>query len=235
MGTTLTNAQLELNKANALYNVSFINTATVKKAMETKGHQIFDGMNGSNGINIIGIRHGDAKSNFFNDSLIVMWKDQHTQEWNFRHFKGTTDPGLHYRKNKMNAKGTAILKEGQYPDAYKIGLHRGYQALEQCGNLTVIRDDNGDGVLNFNAPLVETGKHFKINIHRSNKHTESTQVDKWSAGCQVFAKRKEWDEFMAICNTAQARNHERFTYTLLHINDIMEAVGALEITQNKAA
>ena len=228
-------AKFQLRDTDLLYDSNLINMATVHKAMEMKGHTIYDGTNGSNGLNIIGVRHYSATSNKFNDSLIAMWKDEATQTWEFRRYKGTTDAGLHYRLNKMNVKGTAILKEGQYPEAYKIGRHTTYTALEQCGNLTVIRDDNGDNVLDFQAPLVETGDHFKINIHRSNASTQSTQVDKWSAGCQVFAKKKEWDEFLNICKKAAADHGELFTYTLLHIDDIVEAVGELEVEGRMAA
>ena len=232
---TIESAKIQLRNTDLLYDSQLINIDTVYKAMEMKGHTIYDGTNGSNGLNIIGVRHYSATSNKFNDSLIAMWKDLETQTWEFRQYKGTTDPGLHYRLNKMNVKGTAILKEGQYPEAYKIGKHKNYTALQQCGDLTVIRDDNGDENINFDAPLIETGSDFKINIHRSNPSTESTQVDKWSAGCQVFAKKKEWDEFLGICKKAQKQHQELFTYTLLHIDDIVEAIGELEAGERIAA
>ena len=40
-----------------------------------------------------------------------------------------------------------------------------------------------------------------------NKHSQShgsrvegsTQIDKWSTGCQVFSKESDFDEFMNIC------------------------------------
>jgi hypothetical protein len=61
---------------------------------------------------------------------------------------------------------------------------------------------------------------FGINMHRSNANRASTQVDKWSAGCQVFQDPVHFDFALALCDT-QIEKHgwESFTYTLLEESD----------------
>ena len=61
---------------------------------------------------------------------------------------------------------------------------------------------------------------FGINIHRSNPATESTIVEKWSAGCQVFKKVKEFNEFISDCKEASSIWGNKFSYTLLTYNDL---------------
>jgi hypothetical protein len=61
---------------------------------------------------------------------------------------------------------------------------------------------------------------YGINIHRSNPHNESTQIDKWSAGCQVFANPSNFETFMRVCNKAKEAWGNSFTYTLLESKDL---------------
>ena len=58
---------------------------------------------------------------------------------------------------------------------------------------------------------------FGINIHRATKYAgkKSTQVDKWSAGCQVIASNDDWKEFMSICRKSRDTWGNSFTYTLI--------------------
>lgn len=111
--------------------------------------------------------------------------------------------------------GTAILKDGQYYHSHQLGLHKKkYQALVQASPVTVIRDFNRDSNLDYDSGREQTGT-FGINIHRSNPNGESTFVNKWSAGCQVFARSTEYDEFMGLVKKAVAEWGNTFTYTLL--------------------
>ena len=55
--------------------------------------------------------------------------------------------------------------------------------------------------------------YFGINIHKAG--TASTQVDKWSAGCQVFSHSADFDEFMSICYAAKDKWGDSFSYTLI--------------------
>ena len=98
----------------------------------------------------------------------------------------------------MNKLGAAILKNGQYIDAYKIGLHRGeYKALIEQKPVTVIRDYDRNAVLDFNNGKQETG-NFGINIHRAGSKGTTINVDKWSAGCQVFENAEDFAKFLVL-------------------------------------
>ena len=45
--------------------------------------------------------------------------------------------------------------------------------------------------------------------------TESTKVNKWSAGCQVFARSYDFECFMALVKKSADIWGEFFTYTLV--------------------
>jgi hypothetical protein len=226
-------ARLKLRKVKALYEYDVINLDTIKSAMSNKDYEVYDtAATGtdrpvlSNGINIVGIRNNNTRPNSFDDAIVVFWKPEGRSQWEFRRYKATTDPGAFYLGNGQmgNENGTAILKENQYPGVYKIGKHRGaYTALTQAEPMTVIRDNNRDDLLDFGSDNFFEGR-FGINIHRSNPRTESKQVNKWSAGCQVFAKKAEWDEFIDHCQTAAKKYGQNFTYTLLNVEDVIQAV-----------
>ncbi|MFN9956914.1 MAG: hypothetical protein ACK55I_27750, partial [bacterium] len=69
----------------------------------------------------------------------------------------------------------------------------------------------------FEETLVDEGM-FGINIHKSGK--DSTWVENWSEGCQVFKRVKDFDEFMKICKRASKIHGNKFSYTLLNSTDI---------------
>ncbi len=60
---------------------------------------------------------------------------------------------------------------------------------------------------------------FGINIHKAG--ADSTYVENWSEGCQVFKRAKDFDEFMAICRKAKDIHGNSFTYTLIETKDIV--------------
>ena len=62
--------------------------------------------------------------------------------------------------------------------------------------------------------------YFGINIHRSNPYTESYLVNKWSAGCQVFKRIADYDEFINLCQQSAALYGNAFTYTLVTEKDL---------------
>ncbi len=188
----------------------------VRAVMENKGYKFFE--NGVYNLNLIGIRRGSSKSNKFDDYLMMMYRDKSAQ-WVVETFPITTDPGKHWLENPTNPKGTAILIPGQYKSTWKIAKHQGkYEALCQRKPVKVWRDNNKDRVLDFYSSPEDEG-YFGINIHRSNPYTESSQVDKWSAGCQVFKKVSNFNEFMSCCRESAAMYGDSFTYTLLEEQD----------------
>lgn len=114
---------------------------------------------------------------------------------------GTTNPGVHWLKNFLNPKGTAVLAEGQHLNAWVIGKHKGQQeALVQYAPLPVYRDNNkNDKSEQMGKPIYG---QYGINIHRANPNAISKIIDKWSAGCQVRNNPKEHEEFMNLCKNS---------------------------------
>lgn len=165
-------------------------------------------------LNIVGIRADSIKPNAFDDSINVFYKTN-DGKWQLHRFPATTDPGTYWLKNMMNSKGTAIVKEGQYIGSHGIGMHRGkYLALTQKRPLTVIRDYNRDAVLDFMNGKEETGI-FGINIHHASAWGTTNTVDKYSAGCQVFANINDFNLFMQLAQRHKQLYGNDFTYTLV--------------------
>ena len=193
----------------------------IQNAVQKLGYKYFTGDNYD--INIIGIRNSETKAkvtNRFDDKITISYKID--GEWQYHEFDCTTDPGTHWVENVMNSKGVAILKPGQYRRSHKLRLHRGqYLALGQQNPVTVYRDRDKDGKYDFNEDTIDTGI-FGINIHRATSKAgrKSTNVDKWSAGCQVIAANDEWHEFLGICQEARAVHGNSFSYTLIESKDI---------------
>lgn len=157
------------------------------------------------GLHLVGIRSKSYIPNTFCDNLYLVNGGQLFVS------KGTTRPGSYYLLHLLNPSGTAVLKPGQYENCWKLGLHRGkYEAWTQIRPVTVFRDKDKD-IYAETIGKEESGL-FGINIHRSNEFTISKLVDKYSAGCQVFADPKDFNRFITL--SKQSENKE-FTYTLL--------------------
>lgn len=190
-----------------------------QKFFEEKQYVYFS--NGDYNLNIIGVRNllkGNKQDNTFNDALICLYKKNGI--WIRDIWECTTDPGLKSLKSFSNIKGCAILVPNQYRSSYQIGYHKGqYEALVQKGPVQVYRDNNKDNILDFNPNTIEKGI-FDINIHRSNPNTESTIVDGWSAGCTVFKKALDFDNFMKLCYKSKELYGNNFTYTLVTTDDL---------------
>ncbi|HUV84538.1 MAG TPA: hypothetical protein VMV86_02455 [Methanosarcinales archaeon] len=152
---------------------------------------------------IIGIRSKSDKPDAFDDLIILIDGDK------ISYYTGTTNPGTHWLKNFLNPKGTAVLKPDQYIDGWKIGLHKGYEALVQNKPVTVYRDTDKDD------KSEEQGKEdtgfFGINIHRTGAII-SKIIGRWSAGCQVLNNPEEFKDFM---RKIKFSGKKTFTFTLL--------------------
>lgn len=107
----------------------------------------------------------------------------------------TTEPGWFYRQNRMNFDGAAQLEFGQYLDCWRIGRHYSQDALVQCGNLKVRRDNNEDGS-RLGDKLFQ-GDDFGINQHTTNYAPDT--VGRWSAGCLVGKHPNTHAKFMSLC------------------------------------
>ena len=194
------------------------NTYDFRKLFQQKGYAYFD--KGSYNLNIIGIRsdNNNRVTNEFDDVMVVIYNNDFGTNVRMR-YTITTDPGNFYMKNPLSAKGTGILVPGQYRGCWEIGLHQGkYKALVQRKPVKVYRDNNKDNIYDLKPETIEDGI-FGVNIHKAGPH--STQVDKWSAACQVFANSFEFDTFMGLCNGQVVHGYGKtFTYTLLNEADL---------------
>jgi len=122
-----------------------------------------------------------------------------------------TVPNRADREKVMSAFFGAL---GQYRGAFELGMHKGqYRALVQRKPVAVYRDANRDDRLDLTGDP-EWGM-YGINIHRASATKTSEEVDKWSAGCQVFQDPKHFDDFMRLVENAAQVWGPRFTYTLL--------------------
>ena len=71
--------------------------------------------------------------------------------------------------------------------------------------------------MKYDESKIEEGM-FGINIHHAG--ADSTYVNDWSMGCQVFKKTKDFEEFMKICRKSRDIHGNSFTYTLIESSDI---------------
>ena len=191
----------------------------VEATLKAKGYVYFEDANTKGfDVNIIGIRNSDTGqkvTNAFDDLLTLSYKDD-AGVWKYHEWPATTDPGKKGVMEYHNAKGVARLVEGQYRGSHTIGLHQGkYEALRQQKNVKVYRDANRD--LSYDENKMDEGL-FGINIHKAG--ADSTYVENWSEGCQVFKRSADFEEFMKICRKAREKHGNSFTYTLIESSDI---------------
>jgi hypothetical protein len=111
------------------------------------------------------------------------------------------------------------LVAGQYRGSHAIGLHQGkYEALKQQKPVKVYRDINKD--MTYDENTITEGV-YGINIHKAGQ--DSTYVENWSEGCQVFKRERDFNEFMALARQARLIYGNSFTYTLLESGDFIAA------------
>ena len=127
---------------------------------------------------------------------------------------------MHWAENLFNKDGVAILVPGQYRGSHTIGLHQGkYKALKQQKPVKVYRDKNKDGNYDMLEENIKEGI-YGINIHRASATGTSSQIDKWSAGCQVIANNQNFDRLMELAHKAKDIWGNSFTYTLIESEDL---------------
>jgi len=183
------------------------------EVMKRKGYKFYN--TGILNVNLIGVRTKGVKvTNKFDDFFYLIFTDKKGNRI-IKEYQITTDPGLKSLKAPLSSKGCAILVPGQYKSTWKLGYHKNqYEALVQALPVKVYRDNNKNDVYDFvNA---DQGI-FGINIHRAG--VESVQVDGWSAGCQVFRRKSDFDEMLKFVKQSAEMYGNKFTYTLLREED----------------
>jgi peptidoglycan hydrolase-like protein with peptidoglycan-binding domain len=190
--------------------------AQIKTAVASKGYKWFEGKDLM--LNIVGVRNsstGLKVTNLFDDHLTLSYTVDGVEH--FHCWPATTDPGTKGVMQFGNKAGVARLVEGQYINSHIIRLHAGkYEALGQNKPVKVYRDADRNMV--YSEDKTQEGL-FGINIHKAGN--DSTFVENWSEGCQVFKRAKDFEEFMAICRRARTANGNNFTYTLIESKDIV--------------
>lgn len=170
-------------------------------------------INQDGALNILGIRYSDSRPNYFDDQILVFWKESY--QWRGFEFQATTLPGIPSLLKPPNPHGTAVLVPGQYKRGYALGLHKGkYEALVQVAPVKVYRDPDLDAEYDLDEETIEEG-YFGINIHRASMYAKVVGAD--SAGCQVIKERVDYDLFISICKSKKIYQNNRFTYTLVQL------------------
>jgi len=208
-----------------------IDATVIETFIKANGHPWFEG---DYQLNIVGVQNSEAGppptlTNLFDDFITVTYKVNGVTQfriWPFTSRPGHTwlvgNPQSNGTIAPMNPLGTGFIPTHktsiQEKGAYGIRLHNGkYEALGTNWDRqqSHFRDPNWDTNYDqVNLAMGNTG----MNIHRSSTSANggSGYVNKYSAGCQVFANIGHWQEFMTL-----ARKHEEvwgvktFSYILI--------------------
>lgn len=191
----------------------------ILQSIEDAGYAVFS--NGPFDLNLFGIRSPNTQSNSFDDLMGCAYQDS-GGSWHVEYWPATTDPGTYWLENPGNVNGTAILVPGQYRGVYSIDKHaNAYYALcQRNGPVKVWRDDDKNDTLDWTGE--EHEGYYGINLHHASYTGTSTQVNKWSAGCQVIANIEHFNRMMTLAGL-QVQHHPtwtKFTYTLLTADQV---------------
>lgn len=169
-------------------------------------------------LNFIGIRSNAKHDDTFNDTIAVAYKDA---DGNERVFCApfTCDPGKYYLRNPMNAKGTAIIPEGQYRSFWMLGKHKGYVALVQRKAIRVLRDNDKNDLLGGTLSVHPELGGF--NFHRALENSIAKTIGKFSAGCQVVQVPEDFSYIISLVRLqVKYVKSAIVSYTLINEKDI---------------
>ena len=179
---------------------------------------------GDRDVNIVGVRSTAAKPNAFDDLIAACWREG--GRWYAHGGVATTEPGVYWLQHPMRPEGCAVLALGLHVDCWELGLHRGqYPAFVQRGPMRVLRDADLDAVVDP-PPDSGTSEITGINLHRAREGGTSTAVDRWSAGCQVYASSIDLDIALDRGRIYVPIHGPRFDYRLLSEKQVVEALTA---------
>jgi len=190
-----------------------MHAAQLANALSALGFAFFE--EGDYNLNLIGVRSSTHRTGAFDDVLFCAYKVNRL--WRTHAWPITTDPGAHYLTKPINPEGCAVLASPQQcRGAYAIGEHHGYPALVQSGApVRVWRDNDKDNEIDWGEDKGIEG-WYGINIHRAKRSGITDSPDYHSAGCQVFASRREHDAFMDLCRKSAKIWGNKFTYTIVN-------------------
>ena len=117
-------------------------------------------------LNMVGVRNKGTNPIKFDDRMYVFWKTD-KNKWVGRDYAITTDPSTAWLKNPMNKVATAVLPNGQYVDAWKIGKHKGqYTALVQRKPFCILR------VVKYSETIIVLQMNLYQCFKNNNKYME---------------------------------------------------------------
>lgn len=184
---------------------------TDKYGLEYEGWVIF-GARGITTENNDDISSNNDDINEYNDALYLIRSVGGKPE--YKSYVCTIDPGLYWLQHPMNVNGTARIAQGIYK--YKVGIHRGHQALTQYSKVTVNRYEPHSSDKPWfqwkDEPIAGKQTDFlAVDIHA--KSSTSKFVDKASAGCTVINSTwtdPPWKDFFSTVETYLATEHKPY-------------------------
>jgi GH24 family phage-related lysozyme (muramidase) len=172
---------------------------------------------GVEGLNLDGTKNNDAPDGWNDIVGLLTFVDNKPSFVCL--YQGTTEPGAYYTDRPLNKNGAARLQLGQHKDIWRVGLHRGYEALQQVGPATLVRDSNKNH-LRDNKVTVEYNRG--VNLHTTKttnwRGSVGNSIGRWSAGCVVIKNPSHFLAFMKHLKQShqyRSKNSTRFTFTLL--------------------
>jgi hypothetical protein len=199
------------NLANKIYNICLAREYPLD--LRPGAVNIF----GLEGLNTDGSKNDDAPDRW-NDSVGILSMVEGVPKV-LCIYRGTTEPGRYYTMNPMNRGGAARLQLGHHKDLWMVGQHRGYEAMQQVGAATLVRDHNRN-FLRDGRVTVE--RNIGINLHTTRttgwRGSYNSFVGQWSAGCVLIMVPSEFLTFMRLVKgSLQYRQSRaaRFDFTLL--------------------
>jgi len=178
-------------------------------------------------INLIGIRNtADIDKDVINDYLGYWTKDK------IFLCLGTTDPSVYYTKNTVdrNKAGTAHLDYGWHEKIWRIGTHKGYEALtntwdsnpEFCCKPTRFWRDTDFNFIRDSWDI-ELRDWIGINFHRMHETLIVKVIGKYSAGCQVVQDVKNFRHIIDTFKSTdmyKKQNKVNFNYMMFTIDQM---------------
>jgi hypothetical protein len=205
------------------------------KANETEINKIINVMNNNKyvvykdgKVNIVGVRKypfiGQPISDRFDDLIYIIWFEG--GKWVGYKYACTTKPGLSVMKGNTNYPGN-YLAEGQYLEVWVNTTYHDHPAFADSKKFNTYFDRNKDAV--WNPTRIESpstgGGFFQHSVYVGkypNDDASKSNVDTWSAGCQVIPNRNKQLQFQSLIRAQAAKSgQKKYTYTLLKSSDIV--------------
>ena len=176
------------------------------------GYKLFT--NGDYNLNIFGIRSKSRRAGFFDDKIGCLWKENGIMQCFIAN--GTVDCGEVYMRKPMHPDGAAFMVEGQYLGLWELGIFHNTPALIQAKPVKYYRDNDKDDIIELDPDTITEGNIGLFMHSHFQAGDEAKLIFNSSAGCQVFAKNKDFNYLIGLCHQALARYGNGFSYTLFN-------------------